>query len=320
MKPNLTQLITEDRNLATLNIDQMNSLDILRLMNQEDKKVALAVEQELDAIARAVDIITQALRSGGRLFYIGAGTSGRLGILDASECPPTFGVEPSLVQGIIAGGQAAIIKAVENAEDQAELGCQDLVERGVTPEDVVVGIAASGRTPYVMGALAEAQRIEAKTIALSCNPTSPMALLADIAISPVVGPEVIMGSTRLKAGTAQKMVLNMLSTATMIQLGKVFSNLMVDVQPTNAKLVERAKRIVALATSCNEDTARDVLVECQGKPKPAIVMILAKVDAACANVLLAEANGFVRKALELAIERGVTVTLTESLAEDTGLH
>lgn len=320
MKPNLAELVTEGRNPNTINIDRLNSLDIVRVINQEDQKVALAVEQELKSIAQAVDYITHALAKGGHLFYIGAGTSGRLGILDASECPPTFGVEPSLVQGIIAGGPAAILQAVENAEDRAELGCQDLVERGVTPEDVVVGIAASGRTPYVMGALAEAQRIGAKTIALSCNPTSPMALIADIAISPVVGPEVIMGSTRLKAGTAQKMVLNMLTTASMIQLGKVFSNLMVDVQPTNAKLVERAKLIVVLATGCSEDTARDVLDQCEGKPKPAIVMILAKVDAARAKTLLAEANGFVRKALELAVTEEETVTLTESLTGDTDLH
>ena len=307
MKSSLSELITEDRNLETLNIDQMNSLDIIRMMNQEDKKVALAVEQELLAIARAADIITQALGRGGRLFYIGAGTSGRLGILDASECPPTFGVESSLVQGIIAGGQAAIIKAVENAEDRAELGCQDLVERGVTPEDVVVGIAASGRTPYVMGALREAHKIGAKTIALSCNPTSPMALIADIAISPVVGPEVIMGSTRLKAGTAQKMVLNMLSTASMIQLGKVFSNLMVDVQPTNAKLVERAKLIVVLATDCTSEVAADALAKCEGRPKPAIIMILAQTDAVHAKTLLIEANGFVRKALELAEQPKATI-------------
>ena len=320
MELKLTELVTESRNPNSVNIDQLNTLDIVRLINQEDHRVALAVEQELEPIARAVNAITHALASGGRLFYIGAGTSGRLGILDASECPPTFGIEPSLVQGLIAGGQAAILQAVENAEDRAELGQQDLVERGLTSQDVVVGIAASGRTPYVMGALAEAHRTGAKTIALSCNPASPMAHMADIAISPVVGPEVITGSTRLKAGTAQKMVLNMLSTAAMIKLGKVFSNLMVDVQATNAKLIERAKRIVVLSTGCGEDTARDALAQCEGKPKLAIVMILAKVDAARANALLDEANGFVRKALDLAVNEEETVTLTESLAEDTDLH
>ena len=303
MELNLAELITEGRNPNTINIDRLGSLDIVRLMNEEDHKVALAVEQELESIAQAVDFITQALANGGRLFYVGAGTSGRLGILDASECPPTFGVEQGLIQGVIAGGLPAILQAVENAEDRAELGQQDLINRGCTEKDVVVGIAASGRTPYVMGALAEAKMTGCKTVALSCNPASPMAQMADIAISPVVGPEVIMGSTRLKAGTAQKMILNMLSTASMIQLGKVFSNLMVDVQATNAKLIERAKRIVVLATDCTSEVAADALTACEGRPKIAIVMILAQTDAAHAKTLLNNANGFVRKALELAIER-----------------
>ncbi len=299
MNLNLDKLVTEGRNPDTVNIDQMNSLEIVVLMNQEDQKVALAVEKELGAIANAVDLITYALGHGGRLFYLGAGTSGRLGILDASECPPTFGVEPTLVQGFIAGGEGAIHKAIENAEDRAELGHQDLIDRGVTAQDVVVGIAASGRTPYVIGALEEALRIGAKTIALSCNPASPMAKMADVAISPVVGPEVVMGSTRLKAGTAQKMVLNMLTTASMIQLGKVFSNLMVDVQATNAKLVERAKRIVVLATGCSEEEAASALAQCDLNPKTAIVMNLGSVDAARAKELLTDAKGFVRRALEL---------------------
>lgn len=300
MNLNLDKLVTEWRNPNTVHIDQMSSLEIVRLMNQEDQKVALAVEKELSAIARAVDHITHALGHGGRLLYLGAGTSGRLGILDASECPPTFGVEPTLVQGMIAGGEGAIHKAIENAEDRAELGRQDLIDHGVTDRDVVVGIAASGRTPYVIGAIEEAKRIGAKTISLSCNPASPMAQMADVAISPVVGPEVVMGSTRLKAGTAQKMVLNMLTTASMIQLGKVFSNLMVDVQATNAKLVERAKRIVILATGCEEDVATEALAQCELNPKTAIVMILGHVEAARAKQLLVEAHGFVRKALDLA--------------------
>ncbi|MGE5654668.1 MAG: N-acetylmuramic acid 6-phosphate etherase [Bacillota bacterium] len=300
MNLNLDKLVTEGRNADTVNIDQMDSGAIIRLMNREDQKVALAVEKELDAIARAVDLITQALGNGGRLLYLGAGTSGRLGILDASECPPTFGVEPTLVQGMIAGGEGAIHKAIENAEDRSELGRQDLIDRDLTAADVVVGIAASGRTPYVIGALEEAKRVGAKTVALSCNPASPMAQMADVAISPVVGPEVVMGSTRLKAGTAQKMVLNMLSTASMIQLGKVFSNLMVDVQATNAKLVERAKRIVVLATGCADQEAADALTQCDLNPKTAIVMILGRVDAARAKALLTEAKGFVRKALEIA--------------------
>ncbi len=300
MQLDLQRLVTEGRNPNTVDIDQLSSLDIIRLMNQEDQKVALAVEQELPSIARAVDLIADALRHGGRLFYVGAGTSGRLGILDASECPPTFGAEPTLVQGIIAGGDLAVQQAVENAEDSEELGRQDIVDRGVRAKDVVVGIAASGRTPYVLGALQEAHCVGAKTVGLSCNPSSPLAQVADVAISPVVGPEAITGSTRLKAGTAQKLVLNMLSTASMIKLGKVFSNLMVDVQPTNAKLVERTKRIVVLATSCTEETAVDALNSCGGKPKQAIVMILANVNAARAEALLAETDGFVRKALELA--------------------
>ncbi len=300
MNLHLEKLVTEGRNPNTVEIDQMNSLEIVHLMNQEDQKVALAIEKELGAIANAVDLITHALSHGGRLFYLGAGTSGRLGILDASECPPTFGVEPTLVQGMIAGGEGAIHKAIENAEDRAELGCQDVLDCGLTNKDVVVGIAASGRTPYVIGALEEAKRIGAKTVALSCNPASPMAKMTDVAISPVVGPEVVMGSTRLKAGTAQKMVLNMLTTASMIQLGKVFSNLMVDVQATNDKLVERAKRIVVLATDCSEEDAASALAKCGLNPKTAIVMILGHVEAARAKELLTEASGFVRKALELA--------------------
>lgn len=300
MQTDLERLVTEGRNPQTLQIDQLDSWEILRLINREDQLVALAVQQELPAIAQAVDLIVAALTAGGRLLYVGAGTSGRLGVLDAAECPPTFGTDPDLVQAVIAGGERAIRLAVEQVEDQPELGRQDLLERGVDARDVVVGIAASGHTPYALGALRAAQAVGAQTVALTMNPNSPLAQLADLAISPVVGPEVIMGSTRLKAGTAQKLVLNMLSTASMIRLGKVYSNLMVDLQPTNAKLVERSQRIVQLATGCAAPVAAAALQAGGGRPKLAIVMILAQVDTTRAAELLSAAGGFVRRALELA--------------------
>lgn len=271
---NLAELTTEQQNPNTYNIDKMDTLSMLKVINDEDKKVALAVEQELPNIAEAVDLITQKIKNGGRLFYIGAGTSGRLGVLDASECPPTFGVSPHLVQGIIAGGVNALVYSVEGAEDNAARAISDLNERKFSSEDVLIGIAASGRTPYVVKALEHAKTINAATIALSCVENSEIAKIADIAITPVTGAEVITGSTRLKAGTATKLVLNMLTTATMIKMGKVYGNLMVDVQATNDKLRDRAIRIVKTATGCTEETATDALQKSNGSAKSAINLLV----------------------------------------------
>ncbi|MGB2078817.1 MAG: N-acetylmuramic acid 6-phosphate etherase, partial [Vibrio sp.] len=247
-----------------------------------------------------VDAIAHAFQNSGRLIYIGAGTSGRLGILDASECPPTFGSDPSQVVGIIAGGHQAILKAVENAEDNTELGQQDLKDIQLTNQDVLVGIAASGRTPYVLSAMAYAQSIGATVVSISCNPHSPMVSQSDIAITPIVGPEVVTGSSRLKAGTAQKLVLNMLSTGAMIKTGKVFGNLMVDVEATNAKLIERQKNIVMTATDCDRATAEKALAACDGHCKTAIVMILTQCDAQTAQQRLEKHQGFTRKAIDEA--------------------
>ncbi len=296
---NLGALVTETQNLQYAKLDTFNTLEIIKAMNKEDKKVALAVEKEIPNIAKAIDIIVKAFKKGGRLFYIGAGTSGRLGVLDASECPPTFGVSPDMVQAIMAGGERAYIKALEGAEDDPKLGRDDLLARNITANDVVVGIAASGRTPYVIGALEAANQKGAATVAIVCNPDSLLTKVAQITIALVVGPEVLTGSTRLKAGTAQKMVVNMLTTAAMIQLGKVYGNLMVDVQMTNAKLVDRAVRIVTKATGADPNQAQKALQE-GGSCKVAIVMILAKVDAFKALELLRDTDGFVRKAVELA--------------------
>lgn len=295
---NLEQLLTETRNPDTLAIDRLSAREIVEAINREDCKVAAAVGQVTAEIGEAVDIISAALQAGGRLFYIGAGTSGRLGILDASECPPTYGTAPELVQGVIAGGQTAIFKAVEGAEDSLDLAAADLRERQVTARDVVVGIAASGRTPYVIGGLRFAKELGCPTIALVCSPQSEMAAIAERTICVAVGPEVIMGSTRMKAGTAQKMVLNMLTTAAMIRCGKVYSNLMVDVQATNKKLVERAKRIVMLASGATREAAEAALAAANGSAKAAIVMLLAGAPAAAAQQALEEAQGFVAGALE----------------------
>jgi len=240
----LEHLTTETRNEKTMNLDEMSILDFLTTMNEEDEKVASAIKKELPSIAKAVEAIIKAKKQGGRLIYIGAGTSGRIGLLDAVECPPTFGTNPDEVIGLIAGGEKAFIKAVEGAEDSKELGMEDLQNIRLTKMDIVVGIAASGRTPYVIGALEYANSIEAQTVAVSCNKDSDIGKVANIAIEVVNGPEVLTGSTRLKAGTAQKLICNMLSTASMVGIGKVYGNLMVDVQLTNEKLVERAKRIV----------------------------------------------------------------------------
>lgn len=298
MNINLTKMITESRNPASEQIDTLPTLDMLRVINNEDKNVALAVEAVLPAIALAVDKIAEAFLQGGRLIYTGAGTSGRLGILDASECPPTFGTPASQVVGLIAGGHPAILKAVENAEDNREQGAQDLKNLNLTAKDVVVGIAASGRTPYVLGAMNYATSLGATVVSISCNPDSPMSEAAEIAITPVVGPEVVTGSSRMKAGTAQKLILNMLTTGAMIRTGKVYGNLMVDVEATNAKLVERQKNIVMAATECSREEAIAALQASGGHCKTAIVMILAAVSAEEAGQLLIQNQGFTRKAIE----------------------
>ncbi|EHD0127971.1 N-acetylmuramic acid 6-phosphate etherase [Vibrio alginolyticus] len=291
----LSHLVSEGRNPDTMDIDLLPSLDIVQRINQQDKLVPLAVEKVLPEIAEAVDKITEAFKVGGRLFYIGAGTSGRLGVLDASECPPTFGTDPEMVVGIIAGGKEAMFRAKEGAEDDPALGEQDLKENTLTQRDVVVGITASGRTPYVIGGLDYANELGATTVALSCNPDSPIADIADIAISPVVGPEALTGSTRLKSGTAQKLVLNMLTTASMIRLGKSYQNLMVDVKATNEKLVARAARIVMQATDCTNQEAKTALKETDYDAKLAILMILTGLDRESATEQLNAKQGYLRK-------------------------
>jgi len=271
---NFANLTTEKRNSASANIDKVSTLEMVKIINDEDKKVAAAVEKVLPQIARAVDLIAEKISNGGRLFYIGAGTSGRLGVLDASECPPTFGVESELVQGIIAGGNYALTNAVEGAEDNKNLAVENLRERNFTAKDILVGIAASGRTPYVIAAVEYAKKFGAATLGVSCVENSALAKIVDIEITPVTGAEVVTGSTRMKAGTATKMVLNMLTTGAMIRLGKVYGNLMVDVRATNEKLRDRAKRIVIAATGCDEVTAVETLNKFDGRAKSAIDFLL----------------------------------------------
>lgn len=300
MKLDLSQMITEGRNPASQNIDELSTEAMLRVINDEDKKVALAVEAIVPQIAAAVDAICAAFQAGGRLIYCGAGTSGRLGILDASECPPTFGTPREQVIGLIAGGHTAILQAVENAEDNREQGAQDLKDIRFSRHDVLVGIAASGRTPYVLGALAYANELGATTVSLTCNPGSAMSQVAAIALTPVVGPEVVTGSSRMKAGTAQKLVLNMLTTGSMIRSGKVYGNLMVDVEATNQKLVQRQVNIVMQATDCDETTASAALTACGGHCKTAILMVLADLAADEAKALLSQHQGFIRQALQAA--------------------
>ena len=297
MAIDLSNLVTESRNHHSEHIDTLSTLEMLKVINNEDKKVPFAVEATLPHIARLVDKVVTAFSQGGRLIYCGAGTSGRLGILDASECPPTYGTPHDMVIGLIAGGHKAILQAVENAEDNVQLGAEDLRQLNFNAKDVLVGIAASGRTPYVIGALEYARSLGAVTGAISCNPDSPIAQRADIAITPIVGPEVVTGSSRMKAGTAQKLVLNMITTGAMIKMGKVFGNLMVDVEATNAKLIERQIRIVMQATECDRATAEHALSQCQRHCKTAILMILAGVDAQQATQLLAQNKGFIRQAL-----------------------
>lgn len=299
MTLDLSKLVTEGRLPDSVNIDQASTLDMLRTINDQDKLVALAVERQIPNIARAVDLIADRLREGGRLFYVGAGTSGRLGVLDASEIPPTFGASPDLVQGAIAGGWKAIFETQEGAEDSAELGIRDMASR-VMATDAVVGIAASGRTPYTVAAVQEARRRGCGTVVITNTPASPLAEAAEVAISPIVGPEVIMGSTRMKAGTAQKLVLNMLSTAVMIKLGKVYSNLMVDMHSSNTKLRMRAVRMVMLAAEVDEATATAALDAAASRVKIAIVLLRAGVSAEVAEAAMEKAEGFVRQAIAIA--------------------
>ncbi|MCU4787874.1 N-acetylmuramic acid 6-phosphate etherase [Bacillus cereus] len=294
----LENLTTEARNDKTMKLDEMSIIEFLTVMNEEDAKVADRVKLEIPQIATAVKAIVEAKRKGGRLIYLGAGTSGRIGLLDAVECPPTFGTDPEEIVGLIAGGEKAFIKAVEGAEDSKELGIQDLKDIHLKNIDVVVGIAASGRTPYVIGGLEYANSIGAQTVAVSCNKGSAIGKEAKITIEVNNGPEVLTGSTRLKAGTSQKLICNMLSTASMVGLGKVYGNLMVDVQLTNEKLIERAKRIVMEATSCDYETAESYLTKADNKPKIAIVMILAGFSKEEAIQRLEETQGFIRQAVK----------------------
>ncbi|PAP75524.1 N-acetylmuramic acid 6-phosphate etherase [Rubrivirga marina] len=293
----LQTLTTETRNPRTMQIDVAPLAEVVRLLHEEDQIAVDAVTPELPYVAQAVEIVEDAFRTGGRLFYCGAGTSGRLGVLDAAECPPTFGTPPDLVQGLIAGGKAAMFVAQEGAEDHESNGAAALDEAGVTDKDVVCGIAASRRTPYVVGAVKRAREIGARTLFVTCNPRSQFTLDVDVAICPDVGPEPIMGSTRMKSGTATKLVLNMISTATMIRLGKVYENMMVDLQMTNLKLVERSKRIVMTATGVNYDEAAATLDAAGGHVKTALVMLLAGVDAEAARERIEQGGGFVRHAI-----------------------
>ncbi len=293
----LGTLLTEARNPATEHLDELPTLAMLQVINDEDAKVATAVRAELPHIAQAIDEIAARFGRGGRLFYIGAGTSGRLGVLDASECPPTFSVSADLVQGLIAGGDRALRLSSEHSEDSPEEGARDLAATGFAKDDTLVGIAASGRTPYVLGALAYAKKLGALTVGLTCVPGSAISQAADIAITPATGPEVLTGSTRLKAGTATKLVLNMLSTGVMVRTGATYGNLMVNVRPTNAKLVDRAHRIIAAATGCDMETAAKLLEEAGDSVKTAIVMQKRSLSREAAETRLAAAHGVLANAL-----------------------
>ncbi len=296
-KMDLEKLTTERRNQETMNLDEMTVEEALVKMNQEDQKVAAAVSEALPQIEPAVHAIINAFKKGGRLIYMGAGTSGRLGVLDAAECVPTFGVEPEMVQGLIAGGQKAMTIAVEGAEDSKEFGQADLVEIQLADNDIVVGIAASGRTPYVIGGLEYAASVGAKTASVSCNKNAEISRYADFPIEVDAGPEFLTGSTRLKSGTAQKLILNMLSTVSMIGIGKVYNNLMVDVKPTNEKLVERSKRIIMEATSCDYQTAAEYFVKAEENVKLAIVMLLTNSSKTEAEAKLIKGNHFIKNTI-----------------------
>lgn len=297
MDLNLANMSTETRNPRTMALDQMTPLEIVSTMNSEDALVADAIKPALPNIAQCASWAIESIESGGRLIYMGAGTSGRLGVLDAVECPPTFGVSPDLVVGLIAGGERAFVKAVEGAEDSRELGREDLKNIQLKPKDLVVGIAASGRTPYVLGGLEYAGSIGCHTVAISCNPGSAIGKTAQLAIEVVPGPECLTGSTRLKAGTAQKLILNMISTATMVGCGKAYQNLMVDVMQTNEKLVVRAQNIVMEATGVDRQTAKEKIAQADGSCKLAVTMILADCSADEAKKRLAQAKGHVREAI-----------------------
>ncbi len=294
----LATLVTEQRNPRSRRLDQMTTPQVLRLMNQEDAGVPRAIQRELPRIAKAVDLIVERLERGGRIFYVGAGTSGRLGVLDAAECPPTFGTPRTLVQGIIAGGRRALVRSVEGAEDDAKASVAALRKKKAGPNDVIVGIMASRRTPYPIGAIAYGRRIGAVTIAVTANPASAGKLACDVVIAPRVGPEILTGSTRMKAGTAQKLVLNMLSTATMIRMGKAYENLMVDLRTASRKLEERTKRVFMEATGARYEEAMPALRRADGVLKVAIVMRRADVTRAEAVRRLRKAHGWVRQAIE----------------------
>ncbi len=296
----ISNLSTEQRNPKSMDIDARSTLEILKIINDEDKTVPYAVEKELPYIEEAVEIIVKALKNGGRLLYFGAGTSGRLGVVDASECPPTFGTPYGLIEGYIAGGREAMFRAQEGAEDYEENGANDVLTAKVNNKDVVCGIAASRRTPYVVGAVKKAKELGAKTLYITCNPRKNFNIKeVDVAICPFVGPEVVMGSTRMKSGTAQKLVLNMLTTTTMIRMGKVYENMMIDLQMTNKKLVERSKRIVMTITGISYEEAGDYLMKAGGHVKTALVMIKAGVNADEAKERLLKSDGFVRKAISI---------------------
>lgn len=298
MTVDLTKLVTETRNPRTMNIDTMSALEIVSIMNDEDNNVVKGVKEVLPEIAKAVEWCAASLAKGARIVYIGAGTSGRLGLMDSVECPPTYGVSPDTVVGLIAGGEGAFIKAVEGAEDRKDFAVEDLKKINLTADDVVVGLAASGRTPYVIGGLEYANDLGCNTVAVACNKNSKVGAIAKLAIEPVSGPEVVTGSTRLKSGTAQKMVCNMLSTASMILNGKVYQNLMVDVQQTNEKLVIRAENIIMEATGCSREEASKARVAANGKVKLAVTMILTGLDMEEAAKKLDEAKGHVREAIK----------------------
>ena len=298
MSLNLKNMSTETRNQNTMNLDIMTPLEVVTVMNQEDAKVPEAIKPALPNIAQCVTWAIESIEAGGRIVYMGAGTSGRLGVLDAVECPPTFGVAPEVVVGLIAGGEKAFVKAVEGAEDSRELGRQDLIDIKLEKRDIVIGIAASGRTPYVLGGLAYAQEMGCHTVGISCNPGSAVGAAAELAIEVVPGPECLTGSTRLKSGTCQKLILNMISTATMVGCGKAYQNLMVDVMQTNEKLVVRAQNIVMEATGCDRETAAQKIALADGNAKTAITMILADCDVEEARERLAKAKGHVREAIK----------------------
>ena len=300
-KDDLTSLVTEQRNENSLNIDSKSVEEIIEIFNNEDQKAVNAVIKEKENIAEAVNLIIEAFKNSGRLFYVGAGTSGRLGVLDSAECPPTFGVSRELVQGIIAGGNEALVRSIEGAEDRPEDGASAVRDRGITSKDIVVGIASSGRTPYVIGALQEAKNIGAKTVFFQCNPLKTEMPFVDVFITPIVGPEIITGSTRLKAGTATKLVLNMLTSVSMIKIGKVYNNLMVDLQAWNQKLVDRSERLIVALGNVDRKKAEELLKKAKGHAKIAIVMANKNVGYDEAVRLLHENNGFLRNVIDSEI-------------------